>query len=111
MSNKIREYRLKLVNAGQAAPEELGYEVGRLLKNKIDDGQITKKNKILDVGCGLGANMKIIAQLNPDSFQEICGIDYSPATIKFHKKKKFILKLVSVIHQSSHIKIMHLTLP
>ena len=87
MSNKIREYRLKLVNAGQAAPEELGYEVGRLLKNKIDDGQITKKNKILDVGCGLGANMKIIAQLNPDSFQEICGIDYSPATIKFHKKK------------------------
>jgi SAM-dependent methyltransferase len=88
MSNKIREYRLKLVNAGQDSPEELGYEVGRLLKKKIDDGQITKKIKILDVGCGLGANMKIIAQLNPDSFQEICGIDYSPATIKFHKNKK-----------------------
>jgi hypothetical protein len=34
MSNKIREYRLKLVNAGQDSPEELGYEVGRLLKKK-----------------------------------------------------------------------------
>jgi ubiquinone/menaquinone biosynthesis C-methylase UbiE len=73
------------VTAGQASPERLGKSVANLLKNKLKHGEIPKKIKIVDVGCGLGANMKLISELMPDAFVSIHGVDWSPATVEFHR--------------------------
>jgi ubiquinone/menaquinone biosynthesis C-methylase UbiE len=39
---------------------------------------------IVDVGCGLGHNMQLIADSLPCRFSKIEGIDWSPATIETH---------------------------
>ncbi len=44
--------------------------------------------KILDVGCGLGFQMKHIKSKLDNYFSYIEGIDWSPATVKFHSTKK-----------------------
>jgi ubiquinone/menaquinone biosynthesis C-methylase UbiE len=82
----VRSYRHQLVTAGQASPSSLGNAVAALLKRKIKDSSIATPIKIIDVGCGLGTNMSLIAKIIPDTFSTIHGIDWSPATVALHKQ-------------------------
>lgn len=84
-NEKIRKYRLQLVTAGQASPPRLGKAVADLIQEKLKDKTLSKPLRIVDVGCGLGHNMKLIDELLPNTFITIHGIDWSPATVNLHK--------------------------
>ena len=80
---EVREYRKKLVEAGQSSPTLLTIPVIKLFRKHFGPGI-----KILDVGCGLGLQMKHIKSKLENYFSYIEGIDWSPATVKFHSIKK-----------------------
>jgi ubiquinone/menaquinone biosynthesis C-methylase UbiE len=82
----VRIYRYELVTAGQASPSGLGKAVAFLIKQKLKDKTLPARPlKIVDIGCGLGMNMKLICELLPHTFISIYGIDWSPATFELHK--------------------------
>ena len=80
----MRAYRQKLVEAGQSSPIPLSRPVIRLIKREFKPGI-----KILDVGCGLGHQMLNIKTSLPNYFSRIEGIDWSPSTVEYHRKKSF----------------------
>jgi SAM-dependent methyltransferase len=85
LAPKIRDYRFQLINYGQASPSNLGKFIANLIKKKIKNKTLSKHIKIVDVGCGLGNNMKLINEMLPNTFISIHGVDWSPATYQFHK--------------------------
>jgi SAM-dependent methyltransferase len=80
----MRQYRKKLVEAGQASPLYLSILVIRLIRKEFRPGI-----KILDVGCGLGHRMGNIKSNLPNYFTQIEGIDWSPASIEYHKENNY----------------------
>lgn len=81
----LREYRHKITTYGQASPPWIADGVVQILQNHFADHIKEKKTlSIIDVGCGLGEQMKIINQRLPGLFHNINGIDWSPATVHKH---------------------------
>lgn len=82
----IREARRLLTTAGQASPPWVGEGVVQILKQHFGATPLSgRKLSLIDVGCGLGTQMKSIAKALPDFFSDIEGIDWSPATVRAHQ--------------------------
>ncbi len=84
--NECRKYRQEFTSVGQSSPPTLGRSMAILIRKKLSQLELQKPLSIVDVGCGLGSQMKLIAESLPDIFHSIYGIDWSPATIEFHQK-------------------------
>lgn len=79
----LREYRYLITSAGQASPPRLGKKVVRLLKKQFSRN-FSDRLSVIDIGCGLGHQMRLIAKSLPNLFSNIEGIDWSPATVEKH---------------------------
>lgn len=82
----MRAYREQLTSSGQASPPHVAKMVSCLLQlnfaNMYPNAQ--RRFSILDVGCGLGTQMRSIVEASPNLFSRVCGIDWSPATVEHH---------------------------
>lgn len=81
----LRDYRNALTTEGQASPPFLGLLVAKLLEKKFSLNP-HKKLSVLDIGCGLGNQMRLIAEQLPNFFNVIVGLDWSQATVEKHSK-------------------------
>ncbi len=68
----------------------------RLLEILIKKMPITKGNRILDVGCGTGDNLKLLGE-----FGQTYGVDTEPIAIKICKGKK--LRNISLVKPDSQL--------
>jgi ubiquinone/menaquinone biosynthesis C-methylase UbiE len=86
VSQTLRTYRHSITTAGQASPASLSAEVIRTIRTHFSPGAAAGKLSILDVGCGLGHQMKLIRESLPGYFHRIEGLDWSPATVEAHRR-------------------------
>ena len=75
----MRAYRHRLITAGQSSPLNLSDVPIAVLR-----AYARAPVSLIDVGCGLGDQMRRIRAHLPDSFTRVEGIDWSPATVKHH---------------------------
>jgi SAM-dependent methyltransferase len=78
----VREYRRRLVTAGQSSPLYLS-DVPILWLDKLAQA-FGRPLSVLDVGCGLGDQMRRIRERLPHALARVGGVDWSPATVRFH---------------------------
>jgi 2-polyprenyl-3-methyl-5-hydroxy-6-metoxy-1,4-benzoquinol methylase len=85
MTQQVRLARQIITAEGQASPPELAHTVAQIFRRQFE-GHVREGRglSVLDVGCGLGSQMKIIADSLPSLFSRIEGIDWSPATVAKH---------------------------
>lgn len=78
----MRDYRHRLVTAGQSSPLYLS-DVPILWLGKLAQ-TLGRPLSVLDVGCGLGDQMRRIRERLPQALARVGGVDWSPATVRFH---------------------------
>lgn len=78
----MRPYRQRLVSSGQSSPLYLS-DVPILWLEKLARAQ-GRPLSVLDVGCGLGDQMRRIRERLPQDLARVGGVDWSPATVRFH---------------------------
>jgi SAM-dependent methyltransferase len=78
----MRAYRHRLVTAGQSSPLYLS-DVPLLWLDKLAQ-TLGRPLSVLDVGCGLGDQMRRIRERLPQALARVGGVDWSPATVRFH---------------------------
>ncbi len=78
----MRDYRHRLVTAGQSSPLYLS-DVPMLWLEKLAQ-TLGRQLSVLDVGCGLGDQMRRIRERLPQALARVGGVDWSPATVRFH---------------------------
>ena len=78
----MREYRHRLVTAGQSSPLYLS-DVPILWLRKLAES-LGRPLSLLDVGCGLGDQMRRIREQLSQALVRVGGVDWSPATVHFH---------------------------
>jgi ubiquinone/menaquinone biosynthesis C-methylase UbiE len=89
----MRKYRNDLVTQGQASPPELGLEVSAVISSVLS-GAVGLK--VLDVGCGLGTQAKLIKSQCGALVGDMVGVDWSPATVAFHEARAEVYSQVSL---------------
>lgn len=83
--SEVRVYRKLLATAGQASPPWVAHEVIEIFKAMRAENVIQDGLSVLDVGCGLGHQMRLIKEALPGLFARVEGIDWSPATVAKHQ--------------------------
>ena len=75
----LRPYRQRLISSGQSSPLNLSDVPIEILR-----AYARTPVSLIDVGCGLGDQMRKIRSQLPQSFSRVEGIDWSPATVRHH---------------------------
>jgi SAM-dependent methyltransferase len=87
-SAALREYRKALTTSGQTSPPKLAQRVVRALARLKRKGRIESGISVVDVGCGLGVQLRRIDSVMPGFFARKTGVDWSPATFEFHHRRE-----------------------
>ena len=81
----LRKYRKNLVDLGQFSSPYLANLVNKSLNVNLKD---LNNIKVVDIGCGLGSQIQNLRRLNKKRFKNVSAIDWSPATVDYHKTSK-----------------------